>query len=43
MDDLSADLTSSADWTDGRVLVVMATFNERDNVCPLMEAILAAD
>ena len=43
MDDLSADLTSSADWPDGRVLVVMATFNERDNVCPLMEAILAAD
>ena len=43
MDDISADLTSSADWTDGRVLVVMATFNERDNVCPLMEAILAAD
>jgi len=43
MDDLTADLTSSAEWPAGRVLVVMATFNERDNVCPLIEAILAAD
>jgi dolichol-phosphate mannosyltransferase len=43
MDALTADLTSAADWPAGRVLVVMATFNERDNVCPLMEAILTAD
>lgn len=37
------DLTSSDDWPAGRVLVVTATYNERDNVCPLIEAILAAD
>jgi dolichol-phosphate mannosyltransferase len=37
------DLTSVDDWPSGRVLVVMATFNECDNVCPLIEAILAAD
>jgi len=43
MDAPTADLTSAADWPPGRVLVVMATYNERDNVCPLMEAILATD
>ena len=37
------DLTSSEDWPAGRVLVVMATYNECDNVCPLIESILAAD
>lgn len=38
-----ADLQSAADWPAGRVLVIAATFNERDNLPGLVAAILAAD
>jgi dolichol-phosphate mannosyltransferase len=36
------DLQSRDDWPAGRVLVQAATYNERDNIVPLIEAVLAA-
>ena len=38
----TADITSRADWPPGRVLVVAATYEERSNVEPLMDRVLAA-
>jgi len=37
-----SDLHSRDDWPAGRVLVQAATYNERDNIAPLIEAVLAA-
>lgn len=37
-----SDLHSRDDWPAGRVLVQAATYNERDNIGPLVEAVLAA-
>ncbi|MFM7035607.1 MAG: polyprenol monophosphomannose synthase [Planctomycetia bacterium] len=37
-----SDLRSRDDWPAGRVLVQTATYNERDNIVPLIEAVLAA-
>lgn len=39
----SADLQSAADWPAGRVLVIAATFNERDNLPALVAGVLGAD
>jgi len=39
----AADRTSRADWPPGRVLVVAATFQERENILPLIDAVLAVD
>jgi glycosyltransferase involved in cell wall biosynthesis len=36
------DIASRDDWPPGRVLVQAATYNERDNIAPLIEAVLAA-
>lgn len=36
------DLRSSDDWPAGRVLVQAATYEERDNIAPLVTAVLAA-
>jgi dolichol-phosphate mannosyltransferase len=38
-----ADLHSSADWPAGRVLVIAATFNERENLPALVAGVLGAD
>ena len=35
------DLESRGDWPAGRVLVQAATFNERENIGPLIDAVLA--
>ena len=37
------DLRSAADWPPGRVLVIAATLNERDNLARLISGILAVD
>ncbi|MFM8707297.1 MAG: polyprenol monophosphomannose synthase [Planctomycetia bacterium] len=37
----TADLHSRDDWPAGRVLVVTATFNERDNIATLIDRVLA--
>jgi len=37
----ATDIHSSGDWPAGRVLVVSATFNERDNVASLIDRVLA--
>jgi dolichol-phosphate mannosyltransferase len=37
------DLRSAADWPAGRVLVIAATFNERDNLPALVAGVLGAD
>lgn len=37
-----SDLHSRDDWPAGRVLVQAATYNERDNIAALIEAVLAA-
>lgn len=37
-----SDIRSRDDWPRGRVLVQTATYNERDNIVPLIEAVLAA-
>jgi glycosyltransferase involved in cell wall biosynthesis len=37
------DLSSAADWPPGRVLVIAATLNERDNLARLSGGILAVD
>jgi dolichol-phosphate mannosyltransferase len=37
------DLSSAADWPPGRVLVIAATLNERDNLARLAGGILAVD
>jgi dolichol-phosphate mannosyltransferase len=39
----TADLQSDAAWPAGRVLVVAATFNERENLPALVEGVLGAD
>lgn len=36
------DIASRDEWPPGRVLVQAATYNERDNIAPLIEAVLAA-
>jgi dolichol-phosphate mannosyltransferase len=38
-----ADLQSAADWPAGRVLVIAATFNERDNLPALVAGVLGID
>jgi dolichol-phosphate mannosyltransferase len=38
-----ADLHSAADWPAGRVLVIAATFNERDNLPALVAGVLGID
>jgi glycosyltransferase involved in cell wall biosynthesis len=38
---MTTDLHSRDDWPAGRVLVQAATYNERDNIEPLIEAVLA--
>ena len=38
-----ADLHSAADWPAGRVLVIAATFNERDNLPALVAGVLGVD
>ena len=40
---VTADLHSPADWPPGRVLVQAATYNERENVDALLEAVPAVD
>jgi dolichol-phosphate mannosyltransferase len=40
---MADDLRSRDDWPAGRVLVQTATYNERDNIVPLVEAVLALD
>ena len=37
----TADIHSRSDWPPGRVLVVSATYNERDNIAALIERVLA--
>ena len=37
------DLHSRDDWPPGRVLVQAATYNERENIAALIDAVLAAD
>lgn len=37
------DLSSAADWPPGRVLVIAATYNERDNLDWLVNGVLAVD
>jgi dolichol-phosphate mannosyltransferase len=37
-----SDLHSHEDWPAGRVLVQAATYNERENIGPLIDAVLAA-
>jgi dolichol-phosphate mannosyltransferase len=37
------DLTSRDNWPPGRVLVVVATYNEADNIAALVDAVLATD
>jgi len=37
----SADIHSRSDWPPGRVLVVSATYNERENIATLIECVLA--
>lgn len=37
----SADIHSRSDWPPGRVLVVSATYNERENIAALIECVLA--
>jgi dolichol-phosphate mannosyltransferase len=39
----ASDLHSAADWPAGRVLVIAATLNERDNLPRLVAGVLAAD
>ena len=39
----TTDLRSAADWPAGRVLVIAATFNERDNLPALVAGVLGAD
>ena len=39
----AADLHSAADWPAGRVLVIAATLNERDNLPRLVAGVLEAD
>ena len=39
--DSSADTLSCGDWPVGRVLVVSATYNERENIASLIERVLA--
>ena len=39
----TADLRSTGDWPAGRVLVIAATFNERDNLPALVAGVLGAD
>jgi dolichol-phosphate mannosyltransferase len=39
---MTTDLHSRDDWPAGRVLVQAATYNERENIEPLIEAVLAA-
>jgi dolichol-phosphate mannosyltransferase len=41
--DSTADLRSAADWPAGRVLVIAATFNERENLPALVAGVLGAD
>jgi len=36
-----ADILSPGDWSPGRVLVVSATFNERENIAALIDRVLA--
>lgn len=38
-----ADLRSAVDWPAGRVLVIAATFNERDNLPAVVAGVLAAE
>ena len=38
---ISADTHSRGDWPSGRVLVVSATFNERENIASLIDRVLA--
>jgi dolichol-phosphate mannosyltransferase len=40
---MADDLRSRDDWPAGRVLVQTATYKERDNIVPLVEAVLALD
>jgi dolichol-phosphate mannosyltransferase len=40
---MPADLHSAAAWPSGRVLVIAATFNERENLPGLVAGVLAAD
>lgn len=40
-DERPADLRSDGDWPGGRVIVQAATYNERDNVLGLIDAVLA--
>jgi len=39
---MTIDLHSRDDWPPGRVLVQAATYNERENIEPLIEAVLAS-
>lgn len=39
---MATDLHSRDDWPPGRVLVQAATYNERENIEPLIEAVLVA-
>jgi len=39
----SDDLHSAADWPTGRVLVIAATYNERDNLSRLIDGVFAAE
>jgi dolichol-phosphate mannosyltransferase len=40
---LPSDRCSAADWPAGRVLVIAATYNERENLSRLIEGVLAAE
>jgi dolichol-phosphate mannosyltransferase len=40
---MADDLRSADVWPSGRVLVLAATYDERDNIDPLIEAVLAVD
>ncbi|MFM8493951.1 MAG: polyprenol monophosphomannose synthase [Planctomycetia bacterium] len=40
---MPSDLQSRDDWPPGRVLVQAATYNERENIAALIDAVLAAD
>ncbi len=41
MDSLLADIHSRNDWPTGRVLVIAATYNERENIAAVIEKVLA--
>ncbi|HBB74740.1 MAG TPA: dolichol-phosphate mannosyltransferase, partial [Planctomycetaceae bacterium] len=40
---MADDLRSPEAWPPGRVIALAATFDERDNIGPLIDALLAVD